>query len=225
MTMTEKTRRLPIAVGMLILVVGLSSVLFGVRNKADNPQPIPQQLADKGEDTQWAQCESYCDPYKPGTSIAEVRWKVSDQSLGITELKNRTAQEVIEVSVYKDGFERGLYANVSPAEGRHEFSLLSNQPARRQLPGLNRLVLVGLTTSQSETKGFRMLASDPAGGEGQWAVAKVEGLEPGLLYFWRVQTKNASLSPTGARVVSCQAATCPVDSMRRPVSRPPRRTR
>lgn len=210
-----------------MLVIGLSSILFGARNKAGKPirQPIPQQLADQGEDTQWAQCESYCDPYKPGTSIAEVRWKVSDEILGLTELKNRTAQEVVEVSVYKDGFERGLYASISPTEGRHEFSLVNNQPARRQLPGLNRLVLVGLTTSRSPTKGFRMLASDPAGGEGQWAVAKVEGLEPGLLYFWRVQTKNASLSATGARVVSCQAATCPVDSMRRPVPRRPRQTR
>ena len=225
MAMTEKPRRLPIAIGMLILVVGLSSVLFGVRNRAGNPsrQPIPQQLADKGEDTQWAQCESYCDPYKPGTSVAEVRWKVSDESLGITELKDRTAQEVLEVSVYKDGFERGLYANITPTEGRHGFLLANTQPTRRQLPGLNRLVMVGLNTSKSATKGFRMLATDPAdAGEGQWAVAKVEGLEPGLLYFWRVQTRNASLAPAGARVVSCQAATCPVDSMRRPAVRRPR---
>ncbi|HYX29725.1 MAG TPA: hypothetical protein VE863_14255 [Pyrinomonadaceae bacterium] len=219
--MTKQPLKISIPIMLAAFMLGLSSMALSVRNNADTTtsQPLPQQLTDKGENSEWAQCESYCDPYKPGTSIAEIRWKVADQALGVAEIKDRTAQEVIEVSVYKDGFERGLYANITPTEGRHQFSLVGSQPAHKELPGLNRLVLVGMTTSGSPTNGFRMLADDPAGGGGQWAVAKVEGLEAGLLYFWRVQSKNANLSTSGPRVVSCQAATCPVDSMRRPVSR------
>jgi hypothetical protein len=173
-----------------------------------------QQPGDK-DNSEWAQCETYCDPYKPGTSVAEIRWRVSPQDLTTNELIARTSDEVLEVSVYKDGFQRNLYADVQTLDGTRNFSLLNVAPAQRRIPGLDKLVLVDMNTSPQETKGFRLLAEDPAGGGGEWAVAKVHGLQPGLLYFWRVKVRTSGTSPQGVTVISCQAATCPVDSRQR----------
>ena len=225
MLITNHFLRVSLAIGFFPVLLALTLV---VGSRAPNNKVVAspkggelalQQAGDKDETSEWAQCETYCDPYKPGTSVAEVRWRVSEGSLSTSELTARTSTEVLEVSVYKDGFERNLYANVSTSAGRHTFALTNIPPSQKRLPGLQRLTLVDLNTSPAETKkGFRMIAADPAGRGGGWAVAKVEGLEPGLVYFWRVKNQESSVAPGGARVVSCQAATCPVDSMRRPLS-------
>lgn len=168
-------------------------------------EAVPQQATDKDESSEWAQCQTYCSPTKPGTSVAEFRWRVSEQPLGVRELAKRKASELIQVSVYKDGFDRGSYAQIAPVGVARSFAMKS----KRRTPGLSRLVLADVATTQQRNKrGFRML--DAADESGEWAVARIEGLEPGLVYFWRLQGNTAGA--TSDTVVRCQAATCPVDS-------------
>lgn len=163
------------------------------------------EYQDQEEDFEWAQCESYCSPTKPGTSVAEFRWRVSPQPLSARDLARRKASERIQVTVYKDGFERGYYAEVMPVGTARKFAMRT--PRRR--PGLSALVLADVATTQEKNKpGFRLLQMPDQSGE--WAVARVEGLEAGLLYFWRLQGNTAGATPD--KIVRCLAATCPVDS-------------
>ena len=217
--MITNNRLIPISPAIVILLavafVVATTTYKGKATASRRALTELQQPADKDVSSEWAQCETYCDPYKPGTSTAEIRWRVSPQDLNTNELLARTTDEVLEVSVYKDGFDRNLYANVQTREGIHGFSLLNVQPAQRRIPGLDRLVLIDMTTSAGDTQGFRMMAEDPEKRGGEWAVAKVQGLRPGMVYFWRVRNRARGDAPPGVTVVRCRAAICPVDSQRR----------
>jgi hypothetical protein len=161
-------------------------------------------------------CESYCSAEKPGTSVMEIRWPISAAPLGAAEVKARVAQQRVDVTVYEDGFDRGLFATlptVAPA-GRFRAAPRPAGATARVIPGIAKLVVTDVRTS-SEPAGRRHLrlaaAATPGGGEA--LVIRVEGLEPGLNYFW----KPPDLAPGGTPIM-CQAATCPADRRAAPVS-------
>jgi len=148
--------------------------------------------------------EAYCSPNEPGLSVAEVQWPLAAQ--GEANLSGLVQQQVMDVTVYKDGFERGLYKTVKPGLPQHEFSLAKPPAEQKEIPGLQNLSLSQFGTSQEPQKeGLRMLMRPLAGRES--ADAKLQGLDPGMKYFVRIS------APGGQQLVSFTAAICPVDNL------------
>jgi hypothetical protein len=148
--------------------------------------------------------ETYCSRTQPGSSVAEVQWPLAKPS-GETKLDTVVQQQVLDVTVYKDGFTRGLYKTVKPGVANPQFLLFKPQETQ-QIPGLQNLKLTQFATSQEQPKqGLRMLMRPMPGAQAS-GVAKLEGLEPGMKYFVRISSPDL-----GQKTVSFTAPVCPVD--------------
>jgi hypothetical protein len=144
----------------------------------------------------------YCSQTELGNSVVEVQWPLAAQ--GGANLGALVQQQVLDVTVYKDGFERGLYKTVKPGTGEPQFRLFKPQEAQ-EIPGLQNLRVTQFATSQEQPKeGLRLLMRPMPGRES--ADAKLEGLEPGIRYFVRLSSPDAT-----PRTVAFTAAICPVD--------------
>ena len=149
--------------------------------------------------------DAYCSQTELGKSVAEVQWPLAAQ--GESNLSTLVQQQVLDVTVYKDGFERGLYKTVKPGGPEREFRLSKPPTEQQEIPGLQKLQLTQFATSQEQPKeGLRMLMRPMPGQES--ADAKLEGLEPGMKYFVRISTPAS-----GQKMVSFTAAICPVDNL------------
>ncbi len=148
--------------------------------------------------------ETYCSRTMPGDSQVELQWPVAPRGTRSAKLKAAAQQQMLEVTTYKEGFERGRYKTVRPGAPSPEFHLFNAQHGS-EIPGLQKLRLTKFATSQEgPQEGLRMLARPMPGKES--AVAKLEGLEPGMKYFVRISSPNVTQPP-----VSFTAAVCPLD--------------
>jgi hypothetical protein len=158
------------------------------------------------------QCVAYCRKDKPRTPVVEVRWRVSTQPLSANEMALRMNQQNLEVTVYKDGYGRGLYASLPSAAPTERFLMNADSPqAQSQIPGLSHLVVTDVVTSKEPEKGpnFELFAAGLDSAE--WIIVKIEGVEPGLNYYWRLPSVAGNQT-----VVSCRASVCPGDRKSRP---------
>lgn len=130
------------------------------------------------------ECTVFCSETKLRTSVAEITWPSSEESL---------SRQVLEVTVYKNGFTRGTYATLAPVQRGQKFSLQRIGDRREHVRGLERLVITDVYFSKKR---------------GGLAVVRVEGLEPGLNYFWRLRSGAGDGAPALTR---CQATECPAD--------------
>jgi len=143
----------------------------------DKPQP---RIVQKG-----LQVEVSCDPIRIRTPIARVSWEPSGKTLQTDRL---------DVTVYKDGFQIGVYASASSFRPELKFALSkSDKAAAFRPPGLDLLIRKAEMPSQSRR-----------------VSVTVEGLEPRLNYFWRVLSAGAGQS-VSSEIVRHQAPVCPAD--------------
>ncbi|HXD32554.1 MAG TPA: hypothetical protein VN643_15640 [Pyrinomonadaceae bacterium] len=132
------------------------------------------------------ECRTFCSPDKLRTPVMELVWRASQASL---------AAERVEVTVYKDGFAKGVYVSVGASQGQSAALTTRNTAQDDRLPpALKKLVVVD-SASLSTRPGM--------------ATIQIEGLEPGLNYFWRVVSGSNRLVAGGA--VRCKAPVCPAD--------------
>jgi hypothetical protein len=167
-------------------------------------QPARAEEAGSAQNIILVRSQTYCSSDHPGVSIAELQWPIAAQGLTTTAVRAAVDRQVLEVTVYKDGFDRGLYKSIQPGrpEARFEFA---KPELTKSIPGLANLRLTTIGTSTEQAKpGLRMLSAPIPGRESM--VAKIEGLEGGMRYFWRV----APLGETRQNV-ALTAAICPVD--------------
>lgn len=153
------------------------------------------------------ECVTYCSRDKLGVSVAEIRWKVSDKPLAPEAMRSALEQQSLEVTVYKEGFEKDSFAILSHLAPGQRFTLRAVEGRPATLPGVQRLVLTEVATSREPTKSDLRLRNTHDG-KAESVTAKVEGLEFGVNYFWRVRSGNTNVV---SETVRCQAATCPVD--------------
>ena len=125
-------------------------------------------------------CEVFCSDTRVGVSVAELTFSADPNSL---------SQLVLEVTVYKNGFAIGRFARVSPIRAGQKFELIRPPGETGSAPGFDTLVVTAVRLQTG------------------LVVVRVEGLDAGLNYFWRVR-------PTGGSGIEtvCQAVECPVDS-------------
>ena len=165
------------------------------------------------------ECSSYCSSTKPGVSYIEVRWRLAASPMADAALKTQLAQQKLDVTVYPDGFDQGLFVRVEAMQPKALFRApvaagAAGDRARRPPAGLRNLILSEIGTRNTRsTEPMRLLASaaDPAGPE--WVSVRMEGVEPGIEYTYRI--------PSGQATTTCQAVVCPVDSPKRPAAAKP----
>jgi hypothetical protein len=185
------------------------------------PYPLSQkgatnsQVERTGDQTLEVSCRTYCsvevsprtgDTTRRRTAIAEVTWRVSDTQLQPQDLESRAARQGIEVTVYKDGFSRGRFANLFSIGKGLTFSIQGNQDLNTRILGLDRLTILNVRPVRD-----RNATECTFNGPSNLVAVEVEGLEAGLNYFWRV-TLPAGDRKVTSEVVRCQSPTCPVDS-------------
>jgi hypothetical protein len=153
--------------------------------------------------------EAFCSDTKLRTSDARIRWTMPSDALeaaGVRDLA--TARQILETTVYKNGFEKGLLVSVPVAQATPE------KPIRAQAQGRNAAVRAFqfslIQIEQQKARGD--------GGPMQMG-ALVEGLEPGVNYTWRIAIQTASgkiVSPSVTnQAMVCTADMAPTPSVRK----------
>jgi hypothetical protein len=183
-------RRYSIPLFLLLLLV-----LGGLFTLVWNPwETRPSGLVGAQSSTQ-LQCEAFCSDTRVGVSVVEVTFSGTTDSLG---------QLALEVTIYKDGFARNRLARITPIRTGQRFTIIQPEGQRQSTPGFDRLTL-----TQVRVQNDRGLVT-----------ARVEGLDAGLNYFWRV--RPAEGTGQGTETAVCRAAICPVDSEPQATPNPPR---
>ena len=192
-------------IGALLLAAAGAALLVILADPATPPLVLPVLAQQPAA----ASCEAYCSGDRPGVSVIELRWPVSTAPMGAAAVRAAAANQSLEVTVYDDGFERGLFARVGAVQPKAGFrAAVAPGAAEQRIPGIARLVVAEVATTQDRGPAgrFRLMAAGPQGSAPDSMFTRIEGVEPGLNYSWRVP------SPSGPPLVlTCQAATCPVD--------------
>jgi hypothetical protein len=196
-----------------ILFLGLSLGAALLLWRASLPAQLPSATAQEPPPEIFS--TAYCSAVKPGVSYLEVRWRIAGQPLTGTALSARVSQSQLETTVYADGFEKGLFARVDAVRPKALFRTATSAPlagGRRQkpLPGLSnlRLAEVGTRGARPAPEALRLLDFTTPQDGPEWVVVRLEGVEPGLEYTFRV--------PDSQQTTTATAAVCPVDSPRQP---------
>ncbi|MGE0131477.1 MAG: hypothetical protein AB7U82_25625 [Blastocatellales bacterium] len=178
---------------LLVLLLLLAVVIVSVRQ----PWATRSSGFVGAQPSTGLECETFCSDTRVGVSVAEITFSGDAGSL---------SQLALEATVYKDGFSLGRLARVTPIRGGQKFVII--QPGSQQssapasAPGFDRLVLTAVRLQQ----------------ERGLVTARVENLDAGLNYFWRVRPADGSGTPSGTTV--CQATICPVEEPPRDVTAP-----
>lgn len=155
-------------------------------------------------------CVTYCSQTQIGTPVAEIKWVVANQPTSAENLRKAAAQQSIEAAVNEDGFERGRFVRLSTVAPQARFAPAGQPPGgTAPLPGLRDLTVNAVASSQESTSALRL--ASPAQGGQENVVLQVQGLQPGLNYYWRVRGST----PGETQVVMCRAPICPTDRRNR----------
>jgi hypothetical protein len=154
-------------------------------------------------------CVTYCSPTDPGSPVAEIKWVVSNQPATAENLRKAATAQNIEAAVNEDGFERGRFVRLSSVAPQARFAPAAPQPGAAPLPGLGNLAVATVASSQEGSAALRL--ASPAEGGRENVVLQVQGLRPGLNYYWRVR----AATPGQTQVVMCRAPICPTDRRNR----------
>ncbi len=133
------------------------------------------------------QCQSYCSETKLRTGVALLTWDAD---------KRLIRKQRIDVTVYKHGFETRTYTILWPLrkDQRFQTSDMANIPDRpdRQL--------LYLKVNKADWNRHTNTIS-----------IELEGLQPGLNYFWRVLTLEKQGWRPGI-TIRCVGPVCPADT-------------
>lgn len=187
------------ALAPFVLAAVLAHWAFGCATAGAQPPPIDTEVADFD-----VTCETYCSETQLRTAIARISWTVGPgavSAVGLGALD--TAAMHVDTTVFKDGFEKSLYASFPTLEA-------GRTPVTPPQTGLD--AMAPLRAFQIEIADVERPTplSDLGAGEETRNSMVVEDLEPGMNYTWRIVIEVGD-----GRVVSenvtCQAPVCPAD--------------
>jgi hypothetical protein len=170
---------------------------------------VPAQGGTQSDQAGDLVCVTYCSPTEPGSPVAEIKWVVSNQPATAENLRKAATAQNIEAAVNEDGFERGRFVRLSSVAPQARFAPAAPQPGAAPLPGLGNLAVATVASSQEGGAALRL--ASPAEGGRENVVLQVQGLRPGLNYYWRVR----AATPGETQVVMCRAPICPTDRRNR----------
>lgn len=195
-------RRPTIAVLGALATFGISDL-----NRTSAWQAAPQSI----EDSIAVTAESFCSQTKLRTTNARIRWSIpraTAEARGVASLS--TATQVLEATVYKNGFDKDLMVSLPIGQTALERPVAAQARGQARPPRAFQISLIEVERPRAN------IAAEAA----PEMSAVVEGLEPGVTYTWRVAITTGSgrvVSPT----TSVQANVCPADIVHD--AAPPRR--
>ena len=145
------------------------------------PEMRPEEPIAGAQSSTSLSCEVFCSDTRVGVSVAELTFSGDANSL---------SQLVLEVTVYKNGFAIGRFARVTPIRAGQKFEIIRPPGEAGSAPGFDTLIVAAVRLQNG------------------LVIVRVEGLDAGLNYFWRVHPTGGS----GTEITVCQAVECPVDS-------------
>jgi hypothetical protein len=132
--------------------------------------------------------EAFCSETKIRTDVARVSWSADELIFD---------RQRLDVTTYKNGFEQGFFTLLCPLEEGQRFREAGNA----QLPD-----------RPDKQKLFLMVQKAMVDSSKNVITLEVEGLEPGLIYLWRVLTfQQKGWYPGGTKRVL--APVCPADEI------------
>jgi len=169
-------------------------------------QPAGAEQPATGDEPQ---CVTSCSTEKARTVVASISWPLDQPAASPEALSAGIASQRLEVTTFKDGFARGVFAQVSPVRENQTFGLAPSSP-QTTVPSLRDLSVTRVATLQQRISSGApnatagLIPPGAANDPSRVVVVEIEGLEPGVNYYWR-------RTPTGP-VARCQAPVCPADS-------------
>lgn len=180
------------------LLLGVCSTAQGQRKGilAEYPElknPVVAQrgaVADADSVLSGPQIIVVCSTTKARTAEAIIQWP--GQMRSFEQLR-------LDVSFYKQGFANNRYAILWPMEKSRKARVVDQK----------------MQQSRELSAGLELTVLDMARGDaGQGAQLKLEGLDPGKTYFWRLLRKGQR-DWQSSEVIRIEAPTCPVDFIER----------
>lgn len=204
-------RLLPLAAALACIACGSGSPSSAPARSAAAPAPqTAAQTALQAPGAEAPDCQVSCSPTKPRTVVATITWPLTQPAANPQALSAGMADQRLEVTTFKDGFSRGVFAQLTPVRERQPFALQAPQAQPSGVPSLRALSVTRVTTLQERiangaaSPDAAFVPTAAANDPNRVVVVEVEGLEPGLNYFWR-------RTPNGP-VARCQAPVCPADA-------------
>jgi hypothetical protein len=128
--------------------------------------------------------ETFCSRTRPRVGGMDITWSLKRDSL---------ASPTLDFTVFKDGFLRDLFGTVD-ALG-HDKSVALSESLRQDSVRL-RPFRVDVIDGQADARAGRL---------------RIESLEPGVNYFWRLRADSGGRW-VGGETIRSQALTCPSDA-------------
>jgi hypothetical protein len=199
----------------LLALAGLAAVGWdGIRIALAQPA----QPANRVEPGLAITCELFCSDTKLRVSNARLRWSLTRAALTANNISNLAgASQTLEVTVYKNGFDKGLMVALPLAGATPDRPVLA--VAAPQAPAqVNPQQVRAFQIRLIEIEPLRAATADADAQMG----AVVENLDPGVNYSWRIVI-NTPAGRIVSRPTTCQANVCPADLV--PTPTPPARRR
>ncbi len=160
--------------------------------------------------------EGFCSETRLRTSNARITWRARASALGAGVASLATATQRLETTVFKNGFDRGLFVAlpIGDAAADRPIAAVAQAPAAQQQPPRRayQIRLIEVNAARAAVAAADTSEMD----------AVVENLEPGMNYTWRMAVDAAAgrmVSPS----VSLRALVCPADLVEPPPNQTPRR--
>lgn len=194
-----------------VLAAGLASLLLAI---GSSPMPRAEaaqaaaQPAGRVETGLTLDIEGFCSETRLRTSNARITWRARSAAIaGMASLG--AAPQRLETTVFKGGFEKGLYVVLPIGDAAADRPIAAIAPA---VPGVAGAAQQPLTRRAYQIRVIAVTAprAAAAAADSSEMDAVVENLEPGVTYTWRLAVDAPAgrmVSPT----VSLRAPVCPAD--------------
>lgn len=206
-----------LAAGLAALLLGSGSTLLP-RVEAAQPAAQPAVRVEPGLTLE---VEGFCSETRLRTSNARITWRAQTTVLGAGVASLTAAPQRLETTVFKGGFEKGLYVALPIGDAAADRPIAAIAPG---VPGVAGAAQQTLTRRAYQIRLITVNAAraSAAAADTSEMDAVVENLEPGVNYTWRMAVDVAAgriVSP----LVSLRALVCPADMVEPPPTQTPRR--
>jgi hypothetical protein len=194
-----------------VLAAGLAALLLAIGSsplpRAEAAQAAAQPAA-RVEPGLTLDVEGFCSETRLRTSNARITWRAGSAAIaGMANLA--AAPQRLETTVFKGGFEKGLYVALPIGDAAADRPIAAIAPA---VPGVAGAAQQTLTRRAYQIRLIAVTAprAAAAAADASEMDAVVENLEPGVNYTWRLAVDAPAgrmVSPT----VSLRALVCPAD--------------
>lgn len=179
-------------------------------------ESVVAQPPEGSEPVVSVRCEAFCSDTKARTANARLSW--IDPGVVIARAHGSARVELeqqVETTVFKNGFTNELFARFPAVEptpaGVPRTMELPGRRSAAPIPRAFDLRIIGATRPRATGIGAaEIMRLSP---QQQETSIIVEGLEPGLNYWWRIRFRTSDGEWRLSEPIRCEAPVCPADML------------